>query len=359
MSKATVTGQITVTSNGTTLHTILQCTTGDVYQNYDGNPASPSNVVPNFEASGATKPNLVMQAYSAEQGAGNSFDLTKGTPTWICAGVTLTFNASHVSTNSFGGVTGHFTEGSDASGNPTLTVNKNLVNINGGDSFTIICKVDISISNTNVKLQAMYPVYIAEGVVDSKRVNIIATSDKNLFTITEKGGTCTVKAQVTDGNIVTSTGYTFKWYLPDDGGGWALKQDSTSATFTINETDVDSSIIVKCEAYKGRDFYASDTQTINDVSDEYIIYPNPTDGNDNPVAENFIQNSGGKIVYKPYMRKRGSTANETGVTFSMSLYSNAGVPINSAITKSGNTFTITEAGIRDYKGAVYSITGVI
>ena len=204
----------------------------------------------------------------------------------------------------------------------------------------------------------MYPVYIAEGVVDSKRVNIIATSDKNLFTITEKGGTCTVKAQVTDGNMVTSTGYTFKWYLPDAGGGWALKQDSTSATFTINETDVDSSVIVKCEAYKGSDFYASDTQTINDVSDEYIIYPNPTDGNDNPVAENLIQNSGGKIVYKPYMRKRGSTANEEGVTFSMSLYSNAGVPINSAITKSGNTFTITEAGIREYKGAVYSITGI-
>lgn len=357
MSKATVTGQIVVTSDGTTLHPILQCTIGDVYQNYDGDPASPSNVVPNFEASGATKPKLVMQAYSAEQGADNSFDLTKGTPTWIVAGVTLGFNASHVSTNAFGGVTGHFTEGSDSSGNPTLTVNKNLVNINGGDSFTITCIVDISMGNTNIKLRAMYPVYIAEGVIDSKRMNIIATSTKNLFTITEKGGTCTVKAQVTDGNMVTSTGYTFKWYLPDASGEWVLKQDSTSATFTINETDVDTSIIVKCEAWKAGGFFASDTQTINDVSDEYIIYPNPTDGNDNPVAENFKVNSGGKIVYKPYMRKRGSTANETGVTFSMSLYSNAGVPINSAITKSGNTFTITEAGIREYKGAVYSITG--
>lgn len=357
MSKATVTGQIVVTSNGTTLHSVLQCTTGDIYQNYDGDPASPSNVVPNFEASGATKPKLAMQAYSAEQGAGNSFNLSKGTPTWIVAGVTLTFNASHVSTNTFGGTSGHFTEGSDANGNPTLTVNKNLININDGDSFNIICKVSVSMSNTSVTLQAMYPVYIAEGVTDSKRVNIIATSSQNLFTITEKGGTCTVKAQVTDGNMVTSDGYTFKWYLPDASGGWALKQNSTSATFTVNETDVDSSIIVKCEAYKSNEFYASDTQTINDVSDEYILYSNPTDGNDNPVAENFIPNSGGKIVYKPYMRKRGSTANETGVTFSMSLYSKAGVPINSAITKSGNTFTITEAGIRDYKGAVYSITG--
>lgn len=153
MSKATVTGQIVVMSDGTTLHPILQCTTGDVYQNYDGNPASPSNVVPNFEASGATKPKLVMQAYSAAQGANNSFDLTKGAPTWIVAGVTLTFNASHVSTNAFGGVTGHFTEGSDSSGNPTLTVNKNLVNINGGDSFTITCRVDISMDNTNVKFE--------------------------------------------------------------------------------------------------------------------------------------------------------------------------------------------------------------
>lgn len=360
MSKATVTGQIVVTSNGTTLHPILQCTTGDIYQNYKGDPSSSSVVVvPNFEAGGATKPKLVMQAYSAEQGAGNSFNLSKGSPTWFVNDVALAFNASHVSTNTIGGTSGHFTEGSDTSGNPTLTINKNLININGGNSFNIICKVDVSMSNTSVTLQAMYPVYIAEGITDSKRVNIIATSDKNLFTITEKGGTCTVKAQVTDGSTITSEGYTFQWYYPDSSSsdGWVLKQESTSPTFTIKETDVDTSIIVKCVARKDGEFYASDTQTINDVSDEYIIYPNPTDGNDNPVAENFIQNSGGKIVYKPYMRKRGSTANETGVTFSMSLYSNAGVPINSAITKSGNTFTITEAGIRAYKGAVYSITG--
>ena len=36
MSKASITGQIVVTSNGTTIYPILQCTTGDVNQNYDG-----------------------------------------------------------------------------------------------------------------------------------------------------------------------------------------------------------------------------------------------------------------------------------------------------------------------------------
>lgn len=81
MSKASVTGQIVVTSDGTTINPILQCTTGDVYQNYDGEWNSPSNISPNFEANGAVKPKLVMQAFSAMQGAGNSFDLTKGVAT--------------------------------------------------------------------------------------------------------------------------------------------------------------------------------------------------------------------------------------------------------------------------------------
>lgn len=357
MSKASVTGQIVVTSDGTTINPILQCTTGDVYQNYDGEWNSPSNISPNFEANGAVKPKLVMQAFSAMQGAGNSFDLTKGVTTWYAAGVALTFDGSGTSANSFGGVTGHFTKGVDSKGNPTLRVNKNLIGVNSGDSFNIECITSISLSNTNLNLKAMYPVHIAKGVVNSKRVNILPTSEENLFAITEKGGSCTVKAQVTDGTMVTSEGYTFKWYLPDSENGWILKQDSTQATFTVKETDVESSTLVMCEAYKTGNFYASDTQTINDVSDEYLLFANPTDGNDNPVAENFIQNSGGKIVYKPCMRKRGSTSDEEGVTFEMSLFSQSGVPINGAVTKSGNTFTVTEAGIRDYKGASYVITG--
>ena len=358
MSKASITGQIVVTSNGTTINPILQCTTGDVNQNYDGEWNAPTQISPDFEASGARHPVVVMQAFSAEQGAGNSFDLTRGSTTWIVGGVTLAFNGSGVSTNSFGGVSGHFTKGADSNGNPTLTINKNLVKINSGDSFNIEAITSLSLENTNINLKAMYPVYIAKGVVSSKRVNILPTSSTNLFTITEKGGSCTVKAEVTEGTSVTSSGYTFQWYLPDSTNAWVLKQDSDSPTFTINETDVDSSILVKCEAYKAGSFYASDTQTVNDVSDEYIIFPNPTDGNGNAVAENFIQNSGGRIVYIPYMRKRGSKTNIEDVTFSMALYSNSGLPISGAPTVSGNEFTVTESAIRAHKGAVYVITGV-
>lgn len=368
MSKASATGQIIVTSNGTTLHTILQCTTGDVYQNYDGEWDSSSVVIsPNFEISGATKPVIVMQAYSAEQGAGNSFNLSKGNASWFVGDTQLTFADSNgVSTSKFNGQSGHFTKGTDKSGNPTLTVNKNLIAVNSGDSFNISCKTSISVNNTNVVLQAVYPVYIAQGAVDSKRATIMATDTNKLFTIDTKGGSCRVRCAVTDGNAMSyeADGRTFKWYLPDtsQSSGWKEKQNSTSSYFTVNEADVESSTVVKCEVYNNNSFFASDVQTINDVSDEYIVSPNPTDGT-SATSENFIKNSGSKIVYKPYVRKRGSTSNETNVSFEMSLYSSAGVNISSLVTKSGSgtstSFTITEANLRDYNGANYMITATI
>ena len=359
MSKASVTGQIIVTSNGTTIHTVLQCTAGDVYQYYDGEWSAPTSITPDYEATGATHPTIVFQAFSAEQGAGNSFDLSKASVAWIVAGVTLTFDAKGNSTNMLGGTTGHFVQGADDSGNPTLTVVKNLVKVNSGESFNIMCQATVALANTNPKLQAMFPVYIAKGTENAKRLSIVPADLSKLFTITEKGGGCGVKAQVMNGTGVSNTGYTFKWYLPDPTAtdGWKLAQNSESAAFTVNEADVDSSVIVKCEAWSGSNFYASDVQTINDVSDEYMIYPNPTDGNDNPVAENFTQNSGDKIVYVPAMRKRGSTSDESGVTFDRKLYSNAGVEISGALTASDGKFTVTEVGLRDYKGAVYIITG--
>lgn len=364
MSRASATGQIVVTSNGTTIHTILQCTIGDVYQNYDGEWDS-SNVVvsPNFEASGATKPKLVMQAFSAEQGAGNSFNLSTGTTTWLVGDTTLTFDNSNVSSTTFNGQKGHFTKGTDGSGNPTLTVNKNLIAVNSGDSFNITAKTSISNGNTNMVLQAVYPVYIAQGVMDSKRATIIATDMDNLFTIKEKGGSCKVRCAVTDGNDSSyeADGRVFKWYLPDasQSSGWKEKQSGASSYFTVNEADVDSSIVVKCEVYENNSFFASDVQSVDDVSDEYIVYPNPTDGGTTPVAENFVQNSGSKIVYKPFVRKRGSTADEKNVTFEMALYSSVGVNISSLVTKSNSSFTITEANLRQYNGATYIITATI
>ena len=70
-AKASTTGQITVVSNGTTFYTVIQCQLGDLYQTYLGDVDAPTNIAPDFEASGVTKPVLVFLAYSSEVGSGN------------------------------------------------------------------------------------------------------------------------------------------------------------------------------------------------------------------------------------------------------------------------------------------------
>ncbi len=360
MSKASATGQIVVTSNGTTLHTILQCTLGDLYQNYDGSWDSPAKVSPDFEATGITKPSLVFQAFSAE--SGGLFSLKNTTTVWEVAGVKLAFNDKGVSTTSFNGTSGHFEKSTDdTDGTPRLTVVKNIVDVNSGNSFNITCRVTASIGNTARELVASFPVYIAPGTGRGVRVHIEPTSLDTLFAITEKGGSCKVKAVVTnDTDIISDTsGYLFDWYLPGDDGEWIVKQSGASAEFTVNEADIDSSTMVKVWARKDGEEGATDVQTINDVSDDYVLYPNPTDGNNNPVAENFVEGSGGKIVYVPFLCERGSNTHLSGVQFTMNLYTTVGVSIDSAVTASDNNtkFTILEETVRTYKGVQYIITG--
>lgn len=78
MSKGTVTGQVTVISDGTTFFPILQCTIGDLYQSYKGDPASPTNVSPNFETI-ESKPLIVFQAFSAQEATGSTYNLANAT----------------------------------------------------------------------------------------------------------------------------------------------------------------------------------------------------------------------------------------------------------------------------------------
>lgn len=132
----------------------------------------------------------------------------------------------------------------------------------------------ISVDNTSVDLTAVIPATVVLGTENTKKVTIVATSTKNLFTITEKGGSCTVAAMVISGDVVSTDTYTYKWYYNADDGDWTLKKSGTEKQFTINEADVNSSLLIKLEVYKGSELYGMDTQSINDVSDPYILFPN-------------------------------------------------------------------------------------
>lgn len=360
MSKASAVGRITVTSNGTSIFSILQATTGDLYQNFSGEASAPETITPDWEATGATKPVVTFQAFSAGSDAGATIDLSTATATWYVDDSLLTFNSAGVSTNVLGGETGHFTKGTSTDMQPTLTINKNLVKVNTGASFNIKCIVDCTVGNTNTKLTSLIPVTIVKGTENARNVHIICADTKNVFTITEKGGTCKVKAQVIQGDATKTSGFTYKWYLQDPAASetWNL-QTETSNTYEVKEEDVNSCALVKVEVYNGSTLYGSDVQSITDISDEYIVYANPTN-NSNPTAENFVEGVGGTITYAPFVRKRGDS-NNVSATFAMNVYTTVGVDITaSAVTEqTTGTFVVSGDVVISYKGAEYVITATI
>ena len=350
MTKGTVTGQVTVISDGTTFFPILQCTVGDLYQTYQGDASNPTSVSPSYEVL-EDKPLIVFQAFSAQEATGSAYNLANATAQWYVDNTLISFNGDGVSTTTFNGVSGHFTK-STTDGNPSLKVNKNIVNINAGNSSTIKCVTTLPAHNTPIDLTAPIPATVIYGTKNTKKVTIVATSKKNLFTIAEKGGSCTVAAMVISGDAVSTDTYTYKWYTNADDGGWTLKKSGTEKQFTINETDVNSSILIKLEVYVGSELYGMDTQSINDVSDPYILFPNCCkEGTNELRAEAVRRKETGNLVYKPKLYRRGSSTPEAGYKFNMYWYDYAGIKVLSY--ENAAEFTVPIKTITDHNGLIY------
>lgn len=359
MAKAAVTGQITVVSNGTTFYTVIQCQMGDLYQTYIGDKSAPTSISPDFEASGATKPILVFLAYSSEIGSGNGLcDISNQNMHWYIGTVEITFDSQGKSTNTFGGTTGHFTKTTQKIGTvtvPALQVNKNLVKVNDGNSFLINGAADVSVTNSSVHLTSAYQVSITYGTENSKKVTIVA-GDNNYFTIKEKGGSCSLKAWVDD-KSAAGLGYTFKWYINNDGE-WE-EQSETSDVFNITEPQVNTSALVKLEVYKSDNLYGMDVQTVNDISDPYHITPNPvfiSGDKQTPSLEQFVKGEDATIRYTPILwyNKNGARTVVNGQKFKMWLYDNAGIQI-AAFNTAANTFDVDSSTVSEHGGAIYII----
>lgn len=363
MAKASVTGTIAVISNGTTLNAIIQCQLGDLYQTYLGTQETPTNIFPDFEASGATQPRLVFLLYSAEIGSGNGLtSVSNSNMHWYIGSEEIKFDSQGVSTNSWNGVTGHFVKTTqriykDESNTsytevPALQVKKNLVRVNNCNSFLIRGEADVSVVNSAAHITAQYQVSITYGSENTKRVTIVA-ADTKYFTISEKGGFCKLQVLV-DNKIASNLGYTFKWFISEDGAWKSLSE--ISDILTVVESQVATSAIIKVEVYKGDDLYGMDIQTVNDVSDPYHISPNPCDSAGKPTVEQFTRGSGAIIKYKPILwyNTNGNITQLKDQNFIMNVYDNAGVSILSFNTPA-KEFAVEESSISSHGGGFYII----
>ena len=375
MSKASAVGQITVVSNGTTYNALLQCNIGDIVQSYEGSSTSPTTISPNYEASGAVKPILMLMLFSAEKGNGNALsNVDNEKVSWyINQTVQLEFDGNGLSTNKFGKNIGHFQKTTFVVGVsievPALKVMKNLVEINDGSSFTITAKCIAPVTNSSVELSDTYQVLVSAGNDVTKKVSI-AADDTHPFTILSKRGSCRVIALI-EGAETNDSSYSYVWKLFRNGV-WETKMcvSGKPNRLDINEEDVDSFGIVKVEVSKDGSSFGSDIQTISDSSDPYTIYPNPKEVTRNAsgvdmdtapddytkgdaAVETFTVGDERTIRYKPILKPESANPNKAQ-TYKMYLYDNSGNEITTFTTPAKH-FDVESNVVAPYMGCTYII----
>ena len=182
MSIASKVGQVTFSQKSGVYMAAILCDKGDLYQEYDGDSSAPTNIAPDFTT---LKPTLSFLLTSSRVAEGI---VVPSSIKWYFNDVLINFT-SNVSTNTFGGETGHFKFVPYAAGTTNyygLQVVKNLVKASAGASCTIKGVATVTVGNVSDEIQWVYPIPITKGVGNQKVVTIMAGDDK-YFAIREKG----------------------------------------------------------------------------------------------------------------------------------------------------------------------------
>ena len=316
MSIASKVGQVTFSQKSGVYMAAILCDKGDLYQEYDGESSAPANIAPDFTT---LKPTLSYLLTSSRVAEGI---VVPSSIKWYFNDVLINFT-SNVSTNTFGGETGHFKFIPYQAGTTNyygLQVVKNLVKASAGASCTIKGVATVTVGNVSDEIQWVYPIPITKGVGNQKVVTIMAGDDK-YFAIREKGGSVILSAVARLGASELTAGLSYKWYRMINNA-WNLISGQTGKNLTVTDSMVDTTGIFKVEVYQDSTLIGLDTQTVIDLSDPYDIITNPTP------EDETISKAGDTVVYRPILVKRGETTKAKDMTFYFVFMDSAGVILN-------------------------------
>lgn len=317
MSEATKVGQVTFRQKSGVYMPALMCDKGDLYQEYDGEASNPTNIAPDFATLQPTISYLLTSSRVAEG------IVVPTSVQWYFNDTLLAFSGN-VSTNTFGGETGHFKFIPYQSGVTNyygLQILKNLVKASAGSACVLKAVATVTTGNTSDTIQATYVIPITMGVGNQKVVTIQA-GDNKYFAIRQKGDSCILTAIARMGADEITSGLTYKWYRLVTNS-WQVISGQTAKSLTVTESMVDTTGIFKVEVYQSSTLIGLDTQTVIDLSDPYDILTNPV-----PEDETIESGSGGKVVYTPILVKRGSTTKAKDMLFYFTFMDSAGVILN-------------------------------
>jgi hypothetical protein len=324
---------------------MLMCSKGDLWQEYtDYGNTTNTNFRPDYSV--AENQSTLEFVVTSSRTASGEVEISDNMIRWYFNDTEISFT-SGVSTGTFAGLF----KRTASNGRQALTVTGNLAPVAGYASATIKAVATILVGNETEELQATYTVQIQQKSGTSYKVTIAPGDSKN-FVISEKDGTCQLKAIVYFDGSVSSKTYTYKWYKMS-GAAWT-QLSATTQVITVKEADVATYGDYKVEVYLNGELVGMDAQGVMDTSDPYMIVPNAT-----PSDESITEGTGGKVSYYPQLCQRQSgTAVSPQPTFSCVARDSAGVIVaqkDSFTVSSTVGFDVTEDACAQAGGDVVVI----
>lgn len=212
----------------------------------------------------------------------------------------------------------------------------------------------ISYGTQSDKIQATYTIPIQQATGNSYHVTIAAGDTKN-FVITEKGGSCILKAMAYQSGNALTKDLSYKWEKMG-ATGWEELGGKTSQTLTVSGNDINTYGEYRVHVYRSGAEIGTDIQGVMDASDPYDIDPHP-DPEDEAITEDTTGN--GQVTYTPVVVKRGTSTKALDTQFYFVLKDAAGVYLNTDRDTPKVSQTVTRAHCQQAGGDVsVTITSV-
>lgn len=202
MSSASTTRTIKFLSKAGTYTALIMSPTGDLYQEWEGTQDEVTKIYPNYET---VKPILYFVCTSSRVAEGVA---TPDAINFYFNDTKIEFSGD-TSSGIFAGYFKKITPGGDNL-YYGLQILKNIVELSGFAPAVIKMVAQISYGTQSDEIQASYNIPIQQSTGTSYRVTIAAGDSKN-FVITEKGGSCILKALASQGGEAITKNLTYKW----------------------------------------------------------------------------------------------------------------------------------------------------
>lgn len=150
-------------------------------------------------------------------------------------------------------------------------------------------------------IQATYTIPVQKATGTSYRVTIVAGDTKG-FVITDKGGSCVLKAMAYQNYEEITKDLTYVWEKMG-ASGWEVINGQTTQTLTVSGSSIDTYGEYRVTVNRSGVEIGKDIQGVMDASDPYDIDARPTP-EDEAISED--ESGNGKVTYTPWIVKRGT-----------------------------------------------------